>query len=64
MIIKRYRNGKIVEEHIKDGSISGPKIFRNNETKKRVISNPSGIPAKNPVIIKKPKKGCGCGRKK
>lgn len=63
MIIKRYRNGRVIEERISDGSESSdPKIYT-NKGKKRIITNPRGTPAKNPVRIRK-KKGCGCGKKK
>jgi hypothetical protein len=63
MIVKRYRNGRVVEEKLSDGSISSdPKVFKNN---KIIKSNPRGRPAKNPVRInRRKKKGCGCGKKK
>lgn len=66
MIIKKYRNGKVVEERLNDGTVfSEPKVFKTkNGEKKRVKSNPRGRPARNPVRIKTKKKGCGCGKKK
>jgi hypothetical protein len=62
MIIKRYRNGKIVTEHIGEGEPVSPKTFTKSD---KVITNPRGIPRKtdtNTVIPKR--KGCGCGKKK
>ena len=61
MIIKRYRNGKVVTEQIGEGT-SPPKVYTKN---KKIVSNPRGIPKRiNPNSPPKKRRGCGCGKRK
>lgn len=62
MIIKRYRNGKVVTEHIGEGDSKTPKIYTKN---KKVTTNPRGIPKRiNKNIVLPKRRGCGCGKGK